>query len=195
VNETVCIRKAYFILGGSIVTIHRSQRLPLILTVLAAALALLWPLAPAQAHAAYKSSIPAANSIVRTAPTQVTITFLQRLSPQGLSIVVYDNQAKVVSIGDAQISPTDPYTASVAMKGDGSDIYRVDWHTVSAEDGDPTLGAFVFGVGNTDKVTPTTTTSSSSGMPAWVAVLTGILGLIIGFIAGYVVLSRRAQAA
>src|SRR6516162_3456908 len=130
----------------------------------------------ASAHAAYKSSAPAANSVVKTAPTTVSITFVQRLDPSVLNITVYGNKGDIVSTDKAQISSTDPYTATVSMKDDGSDIYRVDWNNKSAEDGDPTLGAFVFAVsasGKSDKVQPTTTaaTSASSGVPPLVAAL------------------------
>jgi methionine-rich copper-binding protein CopC len=153
--------------------------------------------ATAQAHAAYKSSTPAANSVLKSDPTQVRITFVQKLSPQGLSIVVYGNKAEVVSTGMAQISPTDPYTATVTMKGDGSDIYRVDWNNVSAEDSDPTLGAFVFAVdssGKSDKVqqpASTTATIASSGLSPLAGVLIGLGGLLVGGAATYVALRMR----
>ena len=171
-----------------------------LVTLFAAFLALVAPLGAAQAHAAYVSSTPAANSVLKADPTTVTITFAQPLDPKGLSITVYGNKAEVVSTGTAQISATDPKTASVTMKGDGSDIYRVDWTTVSAQDGDPTLGAFVFGVdptGKTDKVPPTATTTpaASSGTPAWVAILTGVAGLVVGFIIALVVRGQRPQSA
>jgi copper transport protein len=159
------------------------------LAVICAALTLAWPLAPAQAHAAYKSSNPAPNSVLKTAPTEVTITFLEHPSPQGLSITVYGNKGDVVSTGNAQLSSSDPYTASVAMKGDGSDIYRVDWNNVSADDNDPTLGAFVFGVGASDKVGATTTpvtSGTSSGVSPLVAILAGIGGLVVGFLLAFV---------
>jgi hypothetical protein len=100
-----------------------------------------------------------------------------------------------VSTSQAQISPSDPYTAFVSMRGDGSDIYRVDWNNVSAEDGDPTLGAFVFGVdpsGKTDKVPPVAaSTTASSGVPPVLTVLVGILGLLIGAAATYVTTRPR----
>jgi copper resistance protein C len=149
------------------------------------------------AHAGYGSSVPAANAVLTSAPSSVTITFVQQLDPKGLSITVYGNKGNVVSTGQAQISATDPKTASVTMKGDDSDIYRVDWTTVSAEDGDPTLGAFVFAVdpsGKSDKVaaSTTTTTSSSTGLPAWSAILAGVLGLVVGGGAGYLVSRQRA---
>lgn len=172
----------------------------IITTICAASAALAWPLAPALAHAAYKSSIPAANSVVKTAPTQVSITFLEHLAPSPLNITVYDNKDQMVSSGSVQIS-SDLYTASIAMKGDGSDIYRVDWNNVSADDNDPTLGAFVFAVdpsGKSDKVTPTPVTvtpATSSGISPWVAVLTGIGGLALGAILTYLAQNRKQNAA
>jgi copper transport protein len=167
----------------------------ILVAVYIAILGLVATIAPVQAHAAYKSSNPAANSVLKTAPTMVTITFVQHLSPQGLSIIVYDRTAKVVSTTQAQISPSDPYTAFVSMRGDGSDIYRVDWNDVSAEDGDPTLGAFVFGVdpsGKTDKVPPVaSSTTASSGVSPLLTVLIGILGLLIGGAATYFTIRPR----
>jgi copper transport protein len=149
----------------------------------------------AQAHAAYKSSNPPANSVLKKAPTMVSITFVQRLSPEGLSIVVYGNRGEVDSTSRAQVSFTDPYTASVTMKGDGSDIYRVDWNNVSAEDGDPTLGAFVFAVdpsGKSDKVTSSAPVivQESPGVSPLVAVLIGLVGLVIGGVGGSYVANR-----
>lgn len=161
----------------------------------AALLALALPLSAAQAHAAYVTSTPAANAVLKADPTTVTITFAQNLDPNGLSITVYDDKAKVVSTGPAHISTADPKSASVAMKGDGSDIYRVDWTTVSATDGDPTLGAFVFGVapsGSSDKVPPAATTTTT-GTPAWVAILTGVAGLAVGFLVASVLRNQRPQ--
>jgi methionine-rich copper-binding protein CopC len=153
----------------------------------------------ASAHAAYVSSTPAANSILKSAPTTVTITFAENLDPAGLSIAVYDNTGKMVSTGNAQISASDPKTASIAMTGTDSDIYRVDWHTVSATDSDPTLGAFVFGVstdGQSDKIdAATSNSSSSSGTSPLAIILTGLIGLIVGGGVTYFVTRLRLSQA
>jgi copper transport protein len=147
-------------------------------------------------HAGYKSSNPAPNAVLKSAPTVVSITFEQKLDPQGLRITVYGAKGEVVSSGTAQIAASDPYTATVQMKGDDSDIYRVDWNTVSAEDGDPTLGAFVFGVdpsGQSDKVAPATTTTvtTSTGVSPLAALLIGIAGLLVGAAGAYYGLRSR----
>jgi methionine-rich copper-binding protein CopC len=187
---------------------YHSQRFTILATIaatMALAAIVLMPASLALAHAAFVSSDPAPNSVLKTVPTRVTIHFAQVLNPQGLSIVVYDNRGRPVSIGNAQISFSDPRSASVAMKGDGSDIYRVDWQNISAEDGDPTLGAFVFGVsptGTLDKVPANpygssigsgsaSASGSSSGLPIWATALVGVAGLLIGGAGSAYALTRR----
>lgn len=171
------------------------------IATLAGAFALLFAVADAHvalAHAAYVSSIPKANTEVATAPTTVHITFQQPLDPKGLAIVVYDNKAQVVSTGNAMIDSTDHNgtSALVAMKGDGSDIYRVDWQTVSATDGDPTLGAFIFTVGSSDKLSPTTSsTPASTGVSPLLAALIGIVGIVLGAAGTYFVTRPRPTTA
>jgi methionine-rich copper-binding protein CopC len=155
-----------------------------------AALAALWPLSPAQAHAAFGSSDPAPYSNLKAAPTTITITFVENVAPSGLQVVVYDNTGKVVSTGPAVINPKNSKQVSVAMQGDKSDIYRVDWQNVSADDNDPTLGAFVFGV-NTDKASaPSTPKATDTGVSPLVAVLIGLAGLVVGAGGAYYYFSR-----
>ncbi|WP_433362991.1 copper resistance CopC family protein [Actinoplanes sp. CA-142083] len=58
--------------------------------VAAAALAVVAPAAPAWAHNSLVESSPAANARLSTAPKQVKLRFLQRLSPAGTVIVLVD---------------------------------------------------------------------------------------------------------
>src|SRR5689334_22787587 len=74
------------------------------------------PSSPAMAHASLTSSDPAANSVVKSAPTKITMTFAQPLDPKGPSIAVYNNKNEVVSTGAAVIDPANPKKASIAMK-------------------------------------------------------------------------------
>ncbi len=151
------------------------------------------------AHARYVSSDPAANAVVKAAPTTVTIHFAEPVNPGGSGVVIYDAQYHVVS-GAAQVKQNDLATLRVPMTGDGSEVYLVVWHTVSATDGDPDAGAFSFFVnasGSSDLApkTPTTTPSqATSGAPIWLAVLIGLIGLVIG-LAGGVAWARRARSA
>ncbi len=149
------------------------------------------PAAPA--HARYQSSVPAANAILKTAPTVVIIHFAENVNPVGSDIVVYDATGKEVSTAPAQVDRADLKTMTVPMAADGSEIYFVQWHTVSADDGDPDIGGFNFLVnpsassiqavqaanGNSS-ASGSGGSSSSSGAPIWLVVLIGLLGLVIG---------------
>ena len=177
---------------------HTAAIIPIAL-LLALLLHFLLPTLHAHAHAGYNTSIPVANSTVKVAPTQVEITFLQSAEPASLKIMVYDNKGTVVSTGDAVLSTSDPKTATVPMKGDGSDIYRVDWQNVSAQDNDPDVGAFVFGVNPdgtaVDKVaaTGTSSTNASSDGSSPLGIFLGLLGgLIVGAGGAYYFLKRPA---
>jgi methionine-rich copper-binding protein CopC len=169
--------------------------------LLLAGLAALWSPAVASAHAAYVSSDPAANAVLKTAPTLVTLHFAENVNPTGSDVFVYDAKGKQVSTGPAQVDRGDLKTMTVGMQGDDSETYLVVWHNVSADDGDPDTGAFTFIVSATATPQPTATTaggsggthtssSGSTGIPGWVAALIGILGLVVGA-AGGMFYSRR----
>jgi methionine-rich copper-binding protein CopC len=168
--------------------------------LLLAGLAALWSPAVASAHAAYVSSDPAANAVLKTAPTLITLHFAENVNPTGSEVFVYDAKGKQVSTGPAQVDRGDLKTMTVGMQGDDSETYLVVWHNVSADDGDPDTGAFTFTVSATATPQPTATTqdgnghgssSGSTGVPGWIAALIGILGLIVGA-AGGIWYSRRA---
>ena len=166
----------------------------LAIVFLGALLALLVP-ATASAHAAYGSSDPAAGATLKAAPTTITIHFLENVVPSSSGIVVLDATGKQVNTGPATADPNDLKTMRVSMQGNDSAIYLVQWHTVSADDSDPDIGAFTFNVdpkstGSTSTSTNHNTTSSSSGLPIWGTVLVGVLGLVIGA-GGMFALRRR----
>lgn len=151
------------------------------------------------AHARYLSSDPAQNTVVKTAPTVVTVHFAEAVDPAGSSVVVYDAKGHVVSQA-AQVDANDLKTLHATMTGDGSEVYLVYWHTVSAVDGDPDVGAFSFFVNQSgaselapkSTTTPTATTPASSGAPVWLAVALAIAGLLAG-LAGGVTWARRTS--
>src|SRR5205085_10888361 len=103
----------------------------------------------------------------------------------------------LISQGNSKVALNNPREMSINITPDSHNlngIYVVRWITVSAEDGDPDQGAFVFTVktGTTAAPTavPTTTnqttapgsntTSGSGGTPIWVPIVVGILALLIG---------------
>jgi methionine-rich copper-binding protein CopC len=152
------------------------------------------------AHAEPNSSTPAAGSTVKEAPTTVTIIFGEEVIPAESNIRVFDSKGAEVSTGKATTDPNDLKKMSVEMKGNESEDYVVLWNTVSADDGDPASGAFTFNVnpsGGTSGGTTTgggSATNTTSGIQPWIAILTGIIGLILGGGAGYY-LARRPTSA
>ncbi len=163
-----------------------------LLAALATAPALAAPHVAGRAqHASYVSSDPAANAVVKAAPTVVTIHFAEAVDPAGSAITVYDAKGQVVS-QPAQVDANDLKTMQAPMTGNDSEVYLVTWHTISATDGDPDVGAFNFFVnasGSSElapKATTTTPTTptSDSGTPAWLVALIGLIGLIVGAAGG-----------
>lgn len=153
----------------------------------------------ASAHASYVSSNPAANALLKAAPSSVTITFAEEVAPSGSGIIVYDSQMKQVSTADATADASDLKIMSVPMRGDDSEVYVVVWHTTSADDGDTDAGAFAFytnaeAVPATDSTPGPSSDSSSGGTPVWLTVLVGVLGLVVGGGATYYFVGRNAAA-
>lgn len=150
------------------------------------------------AHAEYVSSDPAANARLTKAPTTITIYFSEEVNPEGSAITVYDINNKLVSTAAAQVDHADLKTMTVAMTGDQSEIYVVNWYTVAADDNHHDAGSFRFfvnispmlkdtlgsqsmsGSSTSSSRTMSSGSSSSSGMPIWLTVLVGMLGLLIG---------------
>ena len=163
----------------------------MMLPILAIAAALVLTPGSASAHAGFGSSDPAPNSVLKAAPTVITIHFVENVNPQGSDIVVFDATHKQVSTAHGVVSTTDLKTMTVAMAGDGEGTYLVEWHNVSADDGDPDIGAFTFTVSATAQATPApvgtgnATSGGSSGTPAWLTVLIGLIGLTVGGGGGY----------
>src|SRR5262249_14890631 len=102
-----------------------------------------------------------------------------------------------VSTGKATVAPNDLKKMSVEMKGNDSEEYVVLWNSVSADDGDPAAGSFMFNVnpnGGSSGGGTTTTPSSSNGVQPWLAILIGVIGLIIGGVGGYYFARRQPSA-
>ena len=157
------------------------------------------------AHAKYVSSVPAANAILKIAPTVVTVHFAENVNPTGSSLTVYDSNGKQVSVGTGQVDRSDLMTMTVNMQGDTSEIYLVLWNTISADDGASDIGAFTFLVnpssatitsvnGSSSSPSTNATSSGSSGTPVWLTVLVGILGLLIGAGVAYYFARMRGVA-
>ena len=102
---------------------------------------------PADAHANYVSSNPAADARLVKPPTEVRISFSESPDARGSEITVFDEAGKHFESGVPRASgDVNGIVVAVAGLGDGG--YTVAWTAVSAVDGHTTKGNFVFAVGN-----------------------------------------------
>lgn len=154
---------------------------------------------PSQAaHAKVLSATPAIGSTITQAPTTVIVECAENINPDPKlsNLFVYSPAGELISLGNAKVSLNKPTEMSIDIKPDGNGIYVVRWITVSALDGDPDQGAFVFTVkpavvaatptttSNTTTTTTPTTTGTGGGTPVWVPILVGIVALLVGLAAG-----------
>lgn len=159
------------------------------------------------AHAKVYKAIPAIGSTIAQAPTTVTVFTLENINPDPKvsNLFVYAPSGDLISQGNAKVALNNPREMSITIKPNGNGVYVVRWITVSAEDGDPDQGAFVFTVKPAASATPTpraTTTagqgtppppSTTTGTPLWAPIVVGVLALLVGLGAG-VGLGRRGSA-
>ncbi|MEU1514944.1 copper resistance protein CopC [Streptomyces sp. NPDC005811] len=102
---------------------------------------------PAAAHAKVRSTTPAESGVLKTAPTEVTMTFTEAMSLFEDSIKVLDPDGRRVDVGVTEHAGADSATARVALPADlEQGTYTVSWKAVSA-DSHPIGEAFVFSVG------------------------------------------------
>lgn len=120
--------------------------------------ALLWVLtllwvqsAPAvHAHAVPVVSNPAANRVVETSPTAVSIEFNEPVVPALSEIRVLTQAGAPVTTGPLRTVDTDNLTLAVDLPEPLPDgPYLVSWRVLSTVDGHTTSGTFSFGVGET----------------------------------------------
>src|SRR5437588_4195625 len=149
----------------------------------------------ASAHAKVLSATPAIGSTIAKAPTTVTVVCAENINPNPKlsNLFVYAPSGDLISQGDAKVSLSNPKEMSIGIKASDNGVYVVRWITVSADDGDPDQGAFVFTLKPAVVTTPTatssgtsstTTTSGTGGTPLWVPILVGIVALVVGLGAG-----------
>ncbi|MEU0164137.1 copper resistance protein CopC [Streptomyces iakyrus] len=182
-------------------TASRRTRTPLtaLLLVSAVLALLLGGAGPASAHAVLTNANPADAAVVKTAPTQVTLTFTE-------SVSLSDGSVRVLSPQNQRVNkPADHLggkanTVRAQLRGKLSiGTYTVAWRVVSA-DSHPISGAFTFSIGKpsaTSAVAPSespddTAVSRLYGFLRYVAY--GGLALLVG-IAVFVLVCWPAGAA
>jgi copper transport protein len=152
----------------------------------------------ASAHALLQSGDPAPNSVTKTAPPIITLTFTEAPDPKLSSVQVLDSSGASVATGraDAVTGHADELTIAIKTLPDG--VYTVAWRTVSAVDGHIAAGSYAFSVGTTAPpagsagaapASSTATTGASLGVviARWILYV-GLLGLLGAAFLGAVLL-------
>ncbi|MFF5447409.1 copper resistance protein CopC [Streptomyces sp. NPDC012888] len=145
--------------------------LPRLVLVLAALLATLFTAAaPATAHAALTASDPKDGAVVATAPTQVTLSFSEKVAMGDDSIRVMDPQGRRVDTGELRdmCSGSEIRYGTALHSGLPNGTYTVAWQAVSA-DSHPIAGAFTFSIGAPSATSVTLPDRQAGGGPVGVA--------------------------
>ena len=123
----------------------------------------------ASAHAKVLSATPAIGSTIAKAPTTVTVVCAENINPNPKlsNLFVYAPSGDLISQGDAKVSLSNPKEMSIGIKASDNGVYVVRWITVSADDGDPDQGAFVFTVKPTVAATGNTNTTELDNGEQW----------------------------
>ncbi|MFE3636004.1 copper resistance protein CopC [Streptomyces sp. NPDC059168] len=110
-------------------------------------LLLLGTAVPASAHAALRESDPADGTVLKSAPSRVTLTFTESVALLTESFRVYDPKNHRLRTGEADHAPGHSETARVPLPARlATGTYTVTWRVVSA-DSHPVSGALTFSVG------------------------------------------------
>ncbi|MEV5165631.1 copper resistance protein CopC [Streptomyces werraensis] len=110
--------------------------------------------APAGAHAALRASDPEDGSVVRTAPTHITLTFTESVGLLEDSFRIYGPDNRRVHMEEPEHAAGAADTARAALPRDLDEgTYTVAWRVVSA-DSHPVSGAFTFSVGTPSPTPP-----------------------------------------
>jgi copper resistance protein C len=112
---------------------------------------------PALAHNSLTKAVPDKNATVKKPPATVELTFLQRVDPKFLTIVVTDAQKQKVPAAAAE---ADGKKGTLPLTGElANGTYQVAYRVVS-EDGHPVQGSYTFTV-----AAPGVTSASPSVSP------------------------------
>jgi len=102
--------------------------------------------ATAFAHPRVVSATPAVGGTVKTAPSEVTIRFNEKLEPAFSSVTIRDSTGKQVDKGDPQVDKADHRKIRVSLPPLAPGAYKVEWRAVAA-DTHKVEGDFTFRIG------------------------------------------------
>ncbi len=131
----------------------------------------------ALAHAALNGASPADGSVLPSAPSEMTLTFSEPVSPLALRLIGPDGQA--MPLDRAQLRDRTLVIAAPAGLSPGTHV--ISWRVVSA-DGHPVGGSVLFSIGQPSAAAPIAETQAGVTVRAllWASRVALYLGLFIG---------------
>ncbi|GAB2989414.1 copper resistance protein CopC [Streptomyces pseudoechinosporeus] len=142
----------------------------LLLLLLAVTGALFAQAAPLSAHAALTGSDPQQGAVVDEAPSQVSLTFSEKVAMSDGSVRVLDPKGKQVDTGKTTDLGSNTYAVNL-HEGLPDGTFTVTYQVVSA-DSHPVSGAFTFSVGAPSKTSVALSDQEAGG---------GVVGGLYGF--------------
>ncbi|MFD6611506.1 copper resistance protein CopC [Micromonospora chalcea] len=144
----------------------RTRTVSALLAALFTAALLLVPATPAAAHNSLQEATPARDARLTTAPTQVTLRFMQRLNPAFTTITLRDAAERPVPASEPAVNGA---TGTVTIEEPlGNGTYTVAYRVVS-RDGHPVQGSYRFTVADPaapPAAVPSPTADASAGASA-----------------------------
>ncbi|RAN94411.1 hypothetical protein GAR05_04933 [Micromonospora saelicesensis] len=132
--------------------------------VLAVLVAVLILASPAWAHNSLRTATPARDATVPSAPTAVTLEFMQRLDPAFTTIVLTDAAKRQLPTGEPVVTGAKSTVQVVDTLPNGT--YTVAYRVVSV-DGHPVQGSYPFTVADpASSAAPVANVSASAPAPS-----------------------------
>ncbi|MGK5079128.1 copper resistance CopC family protein [Janthinobacterium sp. HLX7-2] len=99
----------------------------------------------ALAHASLKNSNPVAGASLAVAPTEIALTFNEKVEEAFSTIVLADGEGKTVGANKAKVDAANPAVLRLAVPTLNAGAYTVSW-AVAGHDGHRRKGDFKFSV-------------------------------------------------
>jgi copper transport protein len=161
--------------------------------LVALAVALVLP-AAAWGHASLLATQPPASGVLSQPPTQVRLTYSERIEPRFAVISVTDAQGNQEMVGSPARAPEDANTIFINLRHLPQGWYLVWWRVISA-DGHPVRGAFTFAVGPTPGPPPQFVIPSLGESAATPSLIGSRWALLLALLASVGLVAFRAVVA
>jgi methionine-rich copper-binding protein CopC len=99
----------------------------------------------AMAHAKLTASNPAAGAVLQVAPSDITLTFNEKIEQAFSTVTLTDSEGKAVKSAKAKVDAVNPTLLNVQTNGLSAGKYTVKW-AVAGHDGHRRTGTFAFTV-------------------------------------------------